>query len=114
VSKWDNMSISVLVTSTIHILFGVLIKYKTDIIKTEIILFSNTDIPEFNFTFNRRTILITNSHKHLGVSFSSDAKWNIHVENILLSIYKHLNVLRKLKYKHPHFEEMDLSYSIDV
>jgi hypothetical protein len=44
-----------------------------------------------------RTIPITNSHKHLGVTFSSDAKWNIHVENILLSIYKHLNVLRKLK-----------------
>ena len=67
--------------------------------KTEIMLFSNTDIPEFNFTFNERTIPITNSHKHLGVTFSSDVKWNIHVENILLSIYKHLNVLPKLKYK---------------
>jgi hypothetical protein len=44
-------------------------------------------------------IVDTNSHKHLGVTFSSDAKWYIHVENILLSIYKHLNVLRKLKYK---------------
>ena len=45
--------------------------------KTEIMPFSNTDIPEFKFT-----IPITNSHKHLGVTFSSDAKWNIHVENI--------------------------------
>jgi hypothetical protein len=35
----------------------------------------------------------------LGVTFSSDAKWNIHIENIPLSIYKQLNVLRKLKYK---------------
>jgi hypothetical protein len=43
--------------------------------KTEIMLFSNTDIPEFNFTFNGRTIPITNSHKHSGVTFSSDAKW---------------------------------------
>ena len=67
--------------------------------KTEIMLISNADIPEFNFTFNGRTIPITNSHKHLGVTFSSDAKWNMHVENILLSSYKHLNVLRKLKYK---------------
>ena len=67
--------------------------------KTEIMLFSNTDIQELNFTFNETTIPITNSHKHLGVTFSSDAKWNIHIENILLSIYKHLNVLRKLKYK---------------
>jgi hypothetical protein len=40
--------------------------------KTEIMLFSNTDIPEFNFTFNERTIPIINSHKHLGVTFSSD------------------------------------------
>jgi hypothetical protein len=49
--------------------------------KTESMLFSNTDIPEFNFTFNERTIPITNSHKHLGVTFSSDAKWNIHILN---------------------------------
>jgi hypothetical protein len=28
-----------------------------------------------------------------------DAKWNIHIENILSRIYKHLNDLRKLKYK---------------
>ena len=67
--------------------------------KTEIMLFSNTEIPELNFIFNGRTIPITNSHKHLGVTFSSDAKWNIHIENILSSIYKHLNVLPKLKYK---------------
>jgi hypothetical protein len=80
--------------------------------KTEIILFSNTEIPELNFTFNGRTIPITNSHKHLGVTFSSDAKWNVHIENILSSIYKHLNVLRKLKYKlsRKHLEKLYLVY----
>jgi hypothetical protein len=67
--------------------------------KTEIMLFSNMEIPELNFTFNGRTNPITNSHKHLGVTFSSDAKCNIYIEHILSSIYKHLNVLRKLKYK---------------
>ena len=36
--------------------------------KTEIMLFSNTDISDFNFTFNGRTILITNFHKHMGVT----------------------------------------------
>jgi hypothetical protein len=40
--------------------------------KTEIMLFSNTNIPEFNFTFNGSTITIANSYKHLGVTFSSD------------------------------------------
>jgi hypothetical protein len=44
-------------------------------------------------------IVDTNSHKHLGVTISSDATWYLHVEHILLSIYKHLNVLRKLKHK---------------
>jgi hypothetical protein len=62
--------------------------------QTEIMLFSNTDIPEFNFTFNERTIPITNSHKHLGVTFSSDAKWNIHVENILLSKLQMVKFIR--------------------
>ena len=33
--------------------------------KTEIMLFSYTEIPELNFTCNGRTIPITNSHKHL-------------------------------------------------
>ena len=61
--------------------------------KTEIMLFSNTDIPEFNFTFNGRTIPITNSHKHLGVTFSSDAKWNIHVENSIISVLSELKVI---------------------
>ena len=44
--------------------------------------------------------LVEHLSSHLTwVTFSSDAKWNIHVENILLNIYKHLNVLRKSKYK---------------
>jgi hypothetical protein len=80
--------------------------------KTEIMLFSNTDIPEFNFTFNGRTIPITNSHKHLGVTYSIDVKWNMHIENIRLSIYKHLNALRKLKYKlsRKNLEKLHLVY----
>ena len=68
--------------------------------KTEIILLSNTDVRyNFNFTFNGNTIPITMSHKHLGVTLSSDAKWNNHIENIILSISRHLGILRKLKYR---------------
>jgi hypothetical protein len=44
--------------------------------KTEIMLFSNTDIPEFNFTLNERTIRITNSHKHLTILAASSCKWS--------------------------------------
>jgi hypothetical protein len=43
---------------------------------------------------------ITTSHKHLGVTFSNDVKWNNHVDNIKSSVsIKHLNILRKLKYR---------------
>jgi len=30
---------------------------------------------------------------------SSDAKWNNHIENIILNILRHLGILRKLKYR---------------
>ena len=51
------------------------------------------------FSLNNIDIPVTTFHKHLGVTFSSDAKWNIHIENIICSVSRHLNVLRKLKYK---------------
>jgi hypothetical protein len=39
------------------------------------------------------------SYEHLGVTLSSDAKWNNHIENIILSVSRHLGILRKLKYR---------------
>ena len=68
--------------------------------KTEIMVFSNTEIAEnLDFSFNNSPISISNNHKHLGVTFSSDAKWNDHINNIVTSVSKHLSVLRKLKYR---------------
>ena len=68
--------------------------------KTEIMVFSNTDIGHnFNFSLNGNTIPITTNHKHVGVTLSSDAKWNIHIENIILNVSRHLGILRKLKYR---------------
>lgn len=67
--------------------------------KTEIMLFSYIETPEMNFTFNGKRIEVTDFHKHLGVTFSKDAKWNTHVDNIIKNVSKHLNVLRKLKYR---------------
>jgi hypothetical protein len=53
-------------------------------------IFSNRSIPEnLDFTFNGKSVLITTSHKHLGVTFSNDAKWNTHVDNIQSSVAKH-------------------------
>jgi hypothetical protein len=68
--------------------------------KTEIMIFCNRSVPEnLDFFFNGKSVPITTSHKHLGVTFSNDAKWNNHVDNIKSSVSKHLNILRKLKYR---------------
>ena len=68
--------------------------------KTEIMVFSNTDVGyNFNFSLNGNNIPTTTNHKHLGVTLSSDVKWNIHMENIILNVSRHLGILRKLKYR---------------
>ena len=61
--------------------------------KTEIMIFSNRSV------FNGKSVPITTSHKHLGVTFSNAAKWNNHVDKIKSSVSKHLNILRKLNYR---------------
>ena len=58
---------------------------------TEIMVFSNTDVG-YNFSLNGNNIPITTYHKHLGVALSSDAKWNIHIENIILTVSRHLGI----------------------
>jgi hypothetical protein len=67
--------------------------------KTEIMLFTNLKHPEINFTFEDNIISMIESHRHLGVTFSTDAKWNAHIENIVSNVSKHINILRKLKFK---------------
>jgi hypothetical protein len=55
---------------------------------------------------------MTMSHKHLGVTLSSDAKWNNHIENIILNVSKHLGILRTLKYRlsRQNLEQLYLVY----
>ena len=67
--------------------------------KTEIMMFSNTKILNLKFSLNEKEIPIVPVHKHLGVTFTNDAKWNQHIENIIISVSKHINVLRKLKFR---------------
>ena len=68
--------------------------------KTEIMLFKNVEnSTNFYFYFNGKLIPLTSDHKHLGITFSEEAKWNKHVENLIKSVSKHICALRKLKYK---------------
>ena len=38
------------------------------------------------------------THKHLGITFSNDLRWNAHLNHICSKAYKRINVLRKLKF----------------
>ena len=81
--------------------------------KTEIMIFSNRSIPEnLDLSFNAKSVPITTSQKHLGVTFSNDAKWNTHVDNIQSSVSKHLNIPRRLKYRlsHTNLDKLYLVY----
>ena len=52
----------------------------------------------FNLRFDDYFILPVESHKHLGVTFASNAKWSQHIDNIYQTTLKEINGLRKLKY----------------
>jgi len=68
--------------------------------KTEIMIFKNVEnSTNFNFYFDGKLIPLTADHKHLGITFSEETKWNKHVENLIKSVSKQICVLPKLKYK---------------
>ena len=48
---------------------------------------------------NGTHINITASHKHLGITFTNDCSWNLHINNITKAAYTRLNLLRALKFK---------------
>jgi len=67
--------------------------------KTEALLFSlrkNTDSIELKF--NDQIIKNVSTHKHLGITFSSDGKWSFHIDNIIKSVSKMISSMHKLKY----------------
>ena len=67
--------------------------------KTEIMLISNlVSDPKLNFFFDNKNIPLTDHHKHFGIYFSNDAKWNFHIDSIIKSSTKYISTLRKLKY----------------
>jgi hypothetical protein len=59
-------------------------------------IFSNRSIPEnLDFSFNGKAVPITTSHKHLGATFSNDAKWNTPIsQRVHFCIVGGINVQR--------------------
>ena len=48
--------------------------------------------------FHNSAISLEDSHKHLGVTLSSNGYWHTHIENIVNPTTKILRIMRKLKY----------------
>ena len=48
--------------------------------------------------FNKTALSITDNHAHLSVTFSQTCKWHTHINNIVLSASKLIEVMRKLKF----------------
>ena len=64
--------------------------------KTEVLYFGNQQPPVLNF--NDTLLDVTDTHKHLGLTFSDNCKWHKHIDNIILSGSKLLGIMRKLKF----------------
>ena len=48
--------------------------------------------------FDIIAITFVESHKHMGVTLSSNGQWHTHIENIVNSVNKSFGIMRKLKY----------------
>jgi hypothetical protein len=74
---------------------------------TAIMIYSNRSIPEnLYFSFNEKSVPITTSYKHLGATFSNDAKWNTH----MLIIFRVAMVIKDIQ--HPNDKKSDLLSNI--
>ena len=73
---------------------------KFNSLKTESVLFSRkreTINPDILFANDIVKCVV--DHKHLGLTFSNDGKWNTHINNTFNKAYKRMNILRLLKHK---------------
>ena len=67
-------------------------------IKTKDLVISTSAVPHLYLRFNGEPVEIVKHHKHLGLTFVSDGNWTNHIDNIVNTAFKQVNVLRKLKF----------------
>ena len=86
-------------------------------LKTEAVLFTLKKLDFLpQLVFDNIPISFIDSHKHLGVTLSSNGQWHSHVENIVNSASKILALMRKLKYSFSRnaLNQMYMSYLLPV
>ena len=66
--------------------------------------------------FDNVVINFVDTHKHLGVTLSSNGQWHTHIENIVSSATRILGIMRKLKYsiRRNALNQMYMSYMLPV
>ena len=69
--------------------------------KTEALLVSRRLFRNRHPSIYMQSLLITevDTHKHLGIHFSSDATWHHHIRYITEKAWTRINIMRKLKFK---------------
>jgi hypothetical protein len=68
--------------------------------KTEVLFFTNSNnLNKPVLFFEGSQLKFSTSHKHLGVTLNENGKWHDHIENIVTSASKVLNIMRALKFK---------------
>ena len=65
------------------------------------IVFSRKSELDYHPPLNKNGVIIkrVQTHKHLGLTFSSDGTWNHHIEKIISKTLPRLNLLRRLKFR---------------
>jgi len=67
--------------------------------KPQVLFISNSNDPiAIALRFNKTELNFVESHKHLGISFSKDAKCIKHIDEVYLLTTKKVSTLRKLKF----------------
>ena len=86
-------------------------------LKTEAVLFTLKKLDILpHLIFDNIAISFVDSHRHLGVTLSSNGQWHTHIENIVNSATKILGIMRKLKYSISRnaLNQMYMSYMLPV
>ena len=81
--------------------------------KTDIMIFNTRNVQNnLTFDFCGVSIAPVDNHKHLGIIFSSDCKWNKHIDKLIERTSKQVNVLRKLKFnlKREYLEKIYMTF----
>ena len=66
--------------------------------KTKAMTISNRSLDHPSLSFNNTELDEVQCHKHLGVTLSSKLTWTKHIDNIIASVSKMLDVTRMIKY----------------